>query len=144
MFDPSRPAAPASCGGIVYLHKARILAPSAISLPDICPLSDWINSWLSWTVHQHRCTTKTSMSSWIYPAQQTVISLASASYSCLFRGRWGLYIYDVLNYIYEAIWDTRVGSTDDASGKCLVAVKKEEVVHVMKSQHRNRESCLFY
>lgn len=32
----------------------------------------------------------------------------------------------ILNYIYLAIWDTLVGTTDDASGKyCLVAVSEE-------------------
>lgn len=40
-----------------------------------------------------------------------------------------MYIYDVLNYIYLAIWDTQVGTTDDASGKRLVAVSEEGGSH---------------
>lgn len=75
-----------SLGGIVYLHKAGSQAPSAITLPDICLLSVWINSWVSQTLHQHRCSTKTSMPCWIYQAQQTVISVVGSSYPCLFRG----------------------------------------------------------
>lgn len=39
------------------------------------------------------------------------------------QSKGGLYIYDALNYIYQDIWDTQVGTTDDASGKyCLDAV----------------------
>lgn len=38
-------------------------------------------------------------------------------------------IFMILNYIYPAIWDTQVGTTDDASGKyCLVAVGEGGVV----------------
>lgn len=37
-----------------------------------------------------------------------------------------MYIHDVLNYIYLAIWDTQVGTADEASGKfCLVVITEE-------------------
>lgn len=49
-------------------------------------------------------------------------------------------IFMILNYICRAIWDTQVGTTDDASGKCYVVwlqlMKKEEVAHAAKCSVR--------
>lgn len=57
--------------------------------------------------------------------------LGPYTHVCSLRGWERFYIYDILNYTYLAIWDTQVGTTDDASGKdCLVAVTEEKQTYV--------------
>lgn len=49
----------------------------------------------------------------------------------------------ILNYKYLTIWDIRVGTTDDASGKCLVAVG-EDLKNCSEKEVNQGKMIIFY
>lgn len=132
---------PSLLGGVVYPCRAHIWAPSAISVPDFCPLSVWLNSWVSQALHQRRSSAKTSMPRWIKQTQQTTISVVGTSY-CWKEGTDCIFM--ILNYKYLTIWGIRVGTTDDASGKCCLVAVGEDLKSCSWKEVNQRKMIIFY
>lgn len=126
-----------NCEVCLFLHEREHLnlrshsnlSPFLSLVSLTWPFLARLHSWVSEALLQRHCSTKTLMPCWIKQKRQTAISVAGT----LCCSKEGIdFIFMILNYKCLAIWGARVNTTDDASGKCLVAVGGSEKLFLSK------------